>query len=156
MLGDHLYRVSRIKKTGNYLLSIDEVYPYIEIEGILYHVFFNMTSVNQNNELEYVREGGCSHKNLVDVLQHFRRLEVEKAIFTCNDFTFAVILTTDRFIFFDSHERTYTGYPVDDVITKGASVLCTCYTIDGLAFRLMFNCGLSRRLKSKSKKKETQ
>lgn len=154
-LGDFLYNVSvkQMKQNGkncSEFLSFDEVFSYIEIENQLYH-FFSITPISTNIDsgryASYIKQNDCWYKNLKSDLNSLLNININKVIFTCNGFTFGIIFEHGKYILFDSHERRTDGFPINEIITEGAAVLCINKHVDGLIFRLMYNCGLLRRYK---------
>lgn len=67
---------------------------------------------DESDELEI--EGECTSANLRSALDHFHKSVKRQLIFTCEQVTFAVMFYDDKFIFFDSYERTLNGFPVND------------------------------------------
>lgn len=138
--GDNLYTVSK-KENPNSLdyLVFDEVFPYTEINGSLYHFYSNEADLDQFGELKYSKCFFGSLQEISDVLTGFFTSGATNALFTCNAYSFAVFTSGGRFCIFDSHCRNSKGFPS----SSGAAVLCVHGTIENLAKHLMINCGLT-------------
>lgn len=149
-LGDKLHNISfkyRDSSDNSSYLEFNEVYNYIVLDKVVYRISDDSMSTNTSNELEYIRQRNCTVENVIQDLTYFSEKNIKRSIFTCNDFTFAVIFTNGKFVLFDSHKRTTDGDPVNDIFPDGTAVLCINRAIRGLAERLIRNCGLAERLR---------
>lgn len=134
--GDNLYTISKSQNPNSLnVMNFEDVYPYIELNELLYHFSFN-TELDESNDLKYIRRSECTVDNLVDAIRYFSGIGVEKAIFTCREISISVMFSGGKFIFFDSHKRMYDGYPVNEIIPDGTAVLCINKEIIGLVNKL--------------------
>lgn len=110
-IGDNLYLVSKTQNpTTSNCLFPDEVYPYVEINGQLFHFHSDEVTLNDLNQLKFITQTICTIENLTSALSYFSSIGVSNLLFTCNQYTFAVILSNQKFSFVDSHSRNSAGF----------------------------------------------
>lgn len=153
VLGEHLYNISMSQLSADDreigCLTFNDVYKYCVIDEKVY-TFFDVNGYTEidakDKEQYYIRHSDCQLKQLIADLKAFNDKGIQAAIFTCNNFSFAVFFERQKYIFFDSNERNQCGFPMentdDSSYEEGTAILCANDTVTGLAYHLMHNCSL--------------
>lgn len=142
--GDAQYNASykqmkreRIAPKTNHLL-LSEVYPFIKLGREFYYL--NEFDANQSN----FESNALKTANLLDSLnQYFTENRNQTAIFTYNDYSFAIIRNTGSYFVFNSLATSYTGEPMNPAEENSAACLAQFFTIQSLANYIFKAC--SRR-----------
>lgn len=131
--GDKLYRISKKKiQTDRSFLNFEQIYPYIDLEDNLYHFNLNYEIDDETDEFRFVRQDKCTVENLTEAILSFSNMSVQRAIFTCENYSTSVFFSHGKLIFFDSYKRRYDGFPVNDYWPEGSAVLCVNKEIIGI------------------------
>lgn len=139
-IGDQLYTTSQnaISKeinTSYEYLTFDEVFNTVHLHG---DTFTFLEDIESDN-IRHIEQGICTVNNLIASLRSFFDIKnYTTGIFTCNNYSFAVMKFKLKYYFFDSHKRNSQGYPA--LGGKGAAILCCITTLQCLANYLLSNC----------------
>ena len=94
--GDQLYKTSKNilnqKNVSFDYLTFDEVYNTVHLHGDTFQFFENIETHSCNGNIKHIEQGICTENNLITSLSSF--FEINKyttGIFTCNNYTFAVM-----------------------------------------------------------------
>lgn len=105
-IGDNLYLVSIEERkkdspevTHPYFL-FEELYKNVLIDDALLHFQDDLSVLDEEGQLLYLKQGQCSFKNVQNVLIHFAQLEnASRCLFTCHDYSFGVFFHEWKILF---------------------------------------------------------